>query len=102
MIFILLAFVIAGNIMAQESRAENNLDYDFQQGRKLFDQKQYAVSSEYFANYLNQQGNKKVCELCQEAEYYIAVSAYKLRDKNATNILESYLEKYPYTPMRSY
>ena len=39
MIFILLAFVIAGNIMAQESRAENNLDYDFQQGRKLFDQK---------------------------------------------------------------
>lgn len=90
------------NINAQESRAEYNPDYNFQQGRKLFDQKQYAVSSQYFTYYLNQQNGKEVCELCQEAEYYIAINAYKLRDKNATDILEAYLEKYPYTPMRSY
>ena len=51
---------------------------------------------------VEQQNNKEVCELCQEAEYYIAISAYKLRDKNATDILEAYIEKYPYTPMRSY
>ena len=101
-IFISLALISAGNVVAQESRAENNLDYNFQEGRKLFDQKQYAVSSQYFTNYLDQQNGKEVCELCQEAEYYIAVSAYKLRDKNATDILEAYLEKYPYTPMRSY
>lgn len=101
-IFISLALISAGNMMAQESRAENNLNYDFQQGRKLFDQKQYAVSSQYFTNYLNQQNGKELCELCQEAEYYIAISAYKLRDKNATDILEAYIEKYPYTPMRSY
>ena len=100
--FISLAFISASNIMAQESRAENNADYDFQQGRKLFDQKQYAISSQYFTDYLNQQKSKDMCELCQEAEYYIAVSAYKLRDKNATDILEAYIEKYPYTPMRSY
>ena len=90
------------NINAQESRAEYNPDYNFQQGRKLFDQKQYAVSSQYFTYYLNQQNDKEVCELCQEAEYYIAINAYKLRDKNTTDILEAYLEKYPYTPMRSY
>ena len=100
--FISLAFISASNIMAQESRAENNADYDFQQGRKLFDQKQYAISSQYFTDYLNQQKSKDMCELCQEEEYYIAVSAYKLRDKNATDILEAYIEKYPYTPMRSY
>ena len=35
--FISLAFISASNIMAQESRAENNADYDFQQGRKLRD-----------------------------------------------------------------
>ena len=95
-------FILCININAQESRAEYNPDYNFQQGRKLFDQKQYAVSSQYFTYYLNQQNDKEVCELCQEAEYYIAINAYKLRDKNATDILEAYLEKYPYTPMRSY
>lgn len=95
-------FILCININAQESRAEYNPDYNFQQGRKLFDQKQYAVSSQYFTYYLNQQNGKEVCELCQEAEYYIAINAYKLRDKNATDILEAYLEKYPYTPMRSY
>ncbi len=95
-------FILCININAQESRAEYNPDYNFQQGRKLFDQKQYAVSSQYFTYYLNQQNGKEVCELCQEAEYYIAINAYKLRDKNTTDILEAYLEKYPYTPMRSY
>ena len=90
------------NSFAQESRANTNPDYDFQQGRILFDQKQYAVSSQYFTNYLNQQNGKEVCELCQEAEYYIAINAYKLRDKNVTDILEAYIEKYPYSPMRSY
>ena len=95
-------FILCININAQESRAEYNPDYNFQQGRKLFDQKQYAVSSQYFTYYLNQQNDKEVCELCQEAEYYIAINAYKLRDKNTTDILEAYLEKYPYTPMRSY
>ena len=79
------------NTNAQESRTNANHDYDFQQGRILFDQKQYAVSSQYFTNYLNQQNGKEVCELCQEAEYYIAINAYKLRDKNATDILEAYI-----------
>lgn len=100
--FITLALSATNMLYAQESRADNNPDYEFQQGRQLFDQKQYAVSSQYFTNYLNKQNGKEVCELCQEAEYYIAISAYKLRDNNAINILESYIEKYPYTPMRSY
>ena len=101
LLFIALALITA-NTFAQESRANANSDYDFQQGRLLFDQKQYAVSSQYFMNYLNQQNGKEVCELCQEAEYYVAISAYKLRDKDATDILEAYLEKYPNTPMFSY
>ena len=87
------------NLKAQESRANANPDYNFQQGRLLFDQKQYAVSSQYFTEYIEQQNSKEICELCQEAEYYIAISAYKLRDKNATDILEAYIEKYPNTPM---
>lgn len=97
-----LLCILCINVKAQESRANANPNYDFQQGRLLFDQKQYAVSSQYFTKYIEQQNNKEICELCQEAEYYIAISAYKLRDKNATDILEAYIEKYPYTPMRSY
>ena len=93
---------VCNEISAQESRANANSNYNFQQGRLLFDQKQYAVSSQYFTKYLEQQNGKEVCELCQEAEYYIAINAYKLRDKNATDILEEYLEKYPNTPMYSY
>ena len=95
-------FILCININAQESRAKHNPDYNFQQGRILFDQKQYAVSSQYFTKYLEQQNGKEVCELCQEAEYYVAICAYKLRDNKATDILESYLEKYPNTPMHSY
>ena len=95
-------FCIINSASAQESRAENNPDYNFQQGRLLFDQKQYAISTQYFTKYLEEQKENKVCELCQEAEYYIAVSAYKLKDKKATSLLEAYIEEYPYSPMRSY
>ena len=56
------------DINAQESRVYDNPDYDFQQGRLHFDQKQYAISSQYFTKYLEQQKGKEVCELCQEAE----------------------------------
>ena len=101
-LFLITLALLSANTFAQKSRANNNPELDFQQGRLLFDQKQYAVSSQYFTQYLNQTTNQDMCELCQEAEYYIAVSAYKLKDKNTIDILEAYLQKYPYTPMRSY
>ena len=34
-IFISLALISAGNVVAQESRAENNLDYNFQESYRV-------------------------------------------------------------------
>ena len=56
------------NLKAQESRANANPDYNFQQGRLLFDQKQYAVSSQYFTEYIEQQNralNIGFCAWCE-------------------------------------
>ena len=64
-LFLITLALLSANTFAQKSRANNNPELDFQQGRLLFDQKQYAVSSQYFTQYLNQTTNQDMCELCQ-------------------------------------
>lgn len=85
-------------IAAQNSTTDlGSNETEFVRGKELYMQKHYAISKKWFETYLlNPQSG---IEQRQEAEYYIALNAYHLKDKNAIQLLKDYLITYPYTPM---
>jgi len=86
-------------LSAQETAVNLNEDRLFYEGKTLFEQHKYAASTQYFEKYLDATTNKNN-SLSQEASYYIVCNAYELKQKNALSLLQDYLKKYPYSPMR--
>lgn len=81
---------------AQETFINYNSNKYFFEGKDLFAQQKFAASLLCFEKFLEEQTNANA-DIIQEAEYYTACVAYELRKDNATEKLESYLAKYPYT-----
>ena len=97
----LSTIVIAGvvsiaSLTAQETRSDNTPRYNFNQGQELFDQQYYAVSKKYFEQYRTEENAEDA--LIAEADYYIALSSYYLKEKDADKRLTQYLKQYPYSP----
>ena len=99
LIFTLAILLSYGCLSAQETAINLNEDYLFYQGKTLFEQRNFAASTQYFEKFLDANTNKNN-SLSQEAAYYIACNAYELKQKNALTLLQEYLKAYPYSPMR--
>lgn len=97
---IVLAMItcIQSGITAQRSNTGNNSETDFAKGKELYMQQHYAISKKWFEKYLHKWTDNE--ELKQEAEYYIALNSYRIKDKDAMQQLKNYLINYPYTPMK--
>lgn len=91
----LTSIVITLAAMAQESAIISTPAYNFNQGHTLFDQRHYGASKKYFEEYLAQPDAD--INLISEAEYYIALNSYYLRERQAGDLLKHYIIKYPYS-----
>ncbi len=87
------------SLSAQTGRTDDREKDSFAKGRELYNQKNYAVSSKFFTEFLDSEKDNLTMEQRQEAEYYIVCCAFETKNKKTLNLLETYLEKYPYTPM---
>ena len=99
---IIFFLIITLSISALHSQVKQDHSYcnrDFDIAKELFFEKQYSVSYDYFQRVL--QTPQLEADVKAEAEYYIAANSYYLKRSDALDVLETYLEKYPYTPMRS-
>ncbi len=89
--------IILSQIVAQNGKStpiqEKKL---FDKAKEYYSQNRYGVSHHYFSLFLQKVSQESVMR--EEAEYYLANTAYKLRTKESIQQLESYLTKYPYTP----
>ncbi len=95
LILLFVAFVL--KLEAQQTKIDIEKEPIFQQAKAYYNQQKYAISYYYFDLYLKEvTSNSSV--LVEEAKYYKAVNAYKLRKPIAEKELKSYLLKYPYTP----
>lgn len=71
-----------------------NVQQIFEEGKNLFDNKQYALAQSKLASITSLQENN---EMVQWASYYYAISAYYADDRNtAKNMFLQILTKYPY------
>ncbi len=97
---ICLVMLLAYNhIGAQETAIRDNEDRLFYEGRTLFEQQKFGASTESFRKFCETTDNKN-SGMVAEARYYMACNAFKLKQKNAVEVLKKYLEDYPYAPMR--
>lgn len=93
----LCVFAVAG---AQETQFTSNQNHLLEDGKMLFIQKKYGAAKESFERYL-QQATDENSGFYADASYYIASIAYELNDPQTEEILRSFVEKYPYYPMKS-
>jgi len=84
-------------VFAQHSLIYTVEDKNFIQGKEFFEQQKFGASYRYFEEFLK---NTTAIQAGQreEAEYYMAASAYELRKENAVSLLQSCLSEHPYTP----
>lgn len=90
-----IAFVTMGALHAEE------VDDLYHEGRNLYAQSKYAAAQSCFERYLfaNEGGLQR--GMIQDAEFYVAATAYILKQERAPLLLESYVEKYPNSPYLS-
>lgn len=84
-------------LFAQNSPILNLSENKFNTGKELFDEGKYAAASRYFEDFI-QSAKSTQAGAIQEAEYYMATAAYKLRKIDAYELLTNYIEKHPYSP----
>lgn len=81
---------------AQEVRTDNSAREKFNQGQELFSQRYFAASKKHFEEYKRQPFTETA--LLAEADYYIALNSYYLKERNADELLRQYITKYPFSP----
>ena len=96
-IFSLLLSLFAGITSAQHTLIYINSDALFNQGKELFAQRKFAASYRSFEDFLKKIDLTAAGQQ-QEAEFYMAANAYELRQENAAELLNKYLDQHPYTP----
>ena len=92
----LFFLISASSVFAQHSLIYTTDDKNYIQGKEFFEQQKFGASYRYFEEFLKntvpvQAGQR------EEAEYYLAASAYELRKENALPLLQNFLSEHPYT-----
>ena len=98
-IFISIITLSINILHSQTTQDHTYCNKDFDIAKELYFEKQYSVSYDYFQKVL--QNPLLEADIKADAEYYIAANSYYLKRADALDVLEKYLEKYPYSPMRS-
>ena len=93
-LFVCLA---VSGFFAQNFPVSNTSENKFNAGKELFDQGKYAAASRYFEDFLKS-ARATQAGAAQEAGYYLATSAYKLRHADAYDQLTDYITAHPYSP----
>ncbi|BEG99895.1 tetratricopeptide repeat protein [Bacteroides sedimenti] len=79
-------------VSAQQSSTITSYVRTFENGKILFQQKNYSSARQMLKTFVQQ---KEDADLIQEAEYMIACTSYELNESNRIAVLRGYLEKYP-------
>lgn len=80
---------------AQTGDKFTSADRLYQEGKRLFQEKNYAAALPALKSFAEQH---PAASLLQETEYMMVSAAYELNDQNRIDLLRKYLDRYPDTP----
>ncbi len=93
-IFILASFVF-GSLKAQDTYHQNNENQYFRFGIELLDKEKYSAAREQFEQYI-EKGTDEIKKA--DAEYYVAYCALNLNNADGTQLISTFVKKYPNHP----
>ncbi len=93
-IFTLASFVF-GSLKAQDTYHQNNENQYFRFGIELLDKEKYSAAREQFEQYL-ETGTDAIKKA--DAEYYVAYCALNLNNADGTQLISTFVKKYPNHP----
>jgi len=96
-LFVLISAMAVETLSAQHTRTFTQHDLLFEQGKELYNQRKYSASYRCLEEFLKTTAPTQAGQI-QEAEYYMAASAFELREDKAPEKLNAYYEKYPNSP----
>jgi len=92
-----LAVLFNGAVYAQKTLAFNEFDSKFNKGVDLFDKEKYGSAQKHFQDLLENSTNLSSI-LKAQAEYYIAICAVELFNKDAEYLVSSFISSNPESP----
>ncbi|HOK36319.1 MAG TPA: tetratricopeptide repeat protein [Paludibacteraceae bacterium] len=95
-LFSFLCVITIPLLNAQYTLIYTDPNASFDKGKELYFQRKYTASYHYFEDFLKTAKPQQAGQM-HEAEYFLAANAFELRQKNAMELLNNFLLKYPYT-----
>lgn len=85
--------------VGQQSTWEWSAQRQYEEARRLYDEGLYAAASDGFERTLRSLGDDR-SDLSEQCSYFRAMSAVKLMNRNAENLVEGFLNAYPTSARR--
>ncbi|MBI4645537.1 MAG: tetratricopeptide repeat protein [Bacteroidia bacterium] len=92
--FLVFLFGFISFLNAQKTLIYSDNNYEFNRGLELFNKEKFGASQQHFKYFLQNSG-AELSDIRSDAEYYIAICAIKLFNKDAEYLLSSFISKYP-------
>jgi tetratricopeptide (TPR) repeat protein len=96
-LLILLCLSRFALLSAQETQVRANENHLFEEGKNLFIQQKFGAAKVSFEKFLAKANINSA--IFAEANYYVGSCAYELKERDADDVLKSFLDNYPYFPM---
>ncbi|MEZ5172737.1 MAG: tetratricopeptide repeat protein [Bacteroidia bacterium] len=93
----LLLFLLVADLFGQQSLLPIDSDKDLRRGAELFDKQQFSAAQEAFR--LAAQGQDLHSERRKIAEYYLALCAIELFNRDAEVLLTQFIYRHPESPL---
>ena len=95
--FIVIGLLFSINVLAQKSLAYTEIEEKVKKGIKLFNKKEYASAQKIFNDIIDNYPEKN-SDLKTDAEYFKAVCAIELYNKDAGYLIERFVKTHPESP----
>jgi TolA-binding protein len=93
----ILLIGIVFSSFAQKSMNYNHRMQEFNAAKELFDNKKYSAAQHAFNQFMERQDINDAI-LKEDAEYYAAISAMKLYNRDVNHLIETYIRNHPESP----
>ncbi len=99
-LFLSVNIIAISAVFSQQSQIEAGDNNLYLAGKELYAQRKYAASISCFEKFLQETDNDNK-GIIQDAEYYVAINSYSLKQNRAQLLLEDYIKRNPNSPYRS-
>lgn len=93
-----IAFLLCTSVFAQKTLVYTNPDADFKMGLELFQKQKYGSAQKQFIKIVGQYGKEPNNLVRVDAEYYSALCALELFNKDSELLLKKFIANHPESP----